>query len=462
MHAIHFFCPGRPSDAVIARYEQALSPLDDARIIWHTPAGTSSVFTQLVRSWVTGPIDYLRSREPEGSVTRSLVAFSAGYGAIREIIRHTENRGPIDAIVLLDALHAGLDPDGTARDDQISSFAGYATRAKDANQGQLLWSAHTDVPTYGYASTTNSNEELVRLAHGEGGQFAVHSYDLQPASKAKAEHAGALVDWGPGYLAEALVPHLGALALRRETIPNSEKSEQVGEIGTPPWHNPDLPVSERAVLWSLAQRSLGGIETAGRNAGPIIASYFRHAKRRAEDGQERPLVLRSGEWCAVAACYAERQCRLEGDEMTLPYRVSAFEMQRDAREAKTWRPADLVRHELWTPMVGDLAVFVRPAYAEPNTTWKRHVGRLCEGVEDTFYRTIDANQGDRWLVVGRRTTDPDLLGFIERTPRKPEQTLEVLSPEVWAQVVQTSEDVMQGRSGLDYALEGLLPQDLVS
>lgn len=456
-HAIHFFCPGRPSADIAARYDKALAPLGHVNIIWHTPSGLASAFTNMVRSWRPTVLDYLRSREPEDTATRSLIAFSAGYGAIREIIGPTENRKDIDAIVLLDALHAGLDPDGTARDSQLIAFAGYATRAKH-HDGSLLWVAHTDVPTYGYASTTDSAEELVRLAHGEGGQFQVHAFDREPPQRAKAEHAGALTKWGPGYVAEALVPHLGALALRRPTrLPD-------GEELTESWLDPLLSPPERAVLWSLAQQSLGGIETDGRNAGPIIASYFRWAKRRDSAGTDRPIGIRRGEWCAVGLNYAERQCLLDGEVPLLPYRVSGIEMQQDAQRAKRWRPVDLMRPDgPWQPTVGDVAVFVRPAHQSPKQTWKRHVSRVSVAPgPDGYYSTIDANQGDRWKEVGRSVRDPDLLGFIECTPREPEQALEALSPEVWAQMVQTSEDVARGRYGLDHALAGLLPQDLVA
>ena len=449
-HAIHFFCPGKPSSVVVQRYRRALAPLGQYQIIWHTPAGTSSVFTALAAAWrISGRcLPQLLNQHPvaaSGAATSvTLVAFSAGYGAVRQLLVDERDRQGIDAVVLLDAIHAGLDAEGRANDAQLKGFVAYAQRAKTATDA-LFWLGHTDVPTYGYASTTQTTAELLRLVGGEGGQFRVHSYDLFPPFKAKSEHAAALTKWGPNYLGEALVPHLSALALKRQSHL--------------PWRDPSLTIGQRAVKWSLAQQALGGIETAGHNAGPIIASYHRGAKRRDANGIERSVGLRSGNWCVSGLAYGERRCLLENEQPVMPWRVSGMELQRDAAEQRLWRSAELVRTGVWRPEVGDVAIFVRPPHADPRREWRRHVGRVSIAPDTQGnYQTIDANHGDGWGTAQRNLSDRALLGFIAY----PRQQPEALSQQVWSHIVRVSDDVLHGRYGLDYALAGLLPQDLVA
>lgn len=90
----------------------------------------------------------------------ALTSWSAGYGAVRGIL---QNPGDvkIDAVVLLDSLHAGyLDPQTKQlKTDGLSPFASFADRAK---RGRGFWfQTHSAIETYGYASTREVSHWLV-------------------------------------------------------------------------------------------------------------------------------------------------------------------------------------------------------------------------------------------------------------------------------------------------------------
>jgi hypothetical protein len=133
------------------------------------------------------------------------VTFSAGYGLARELLRDADPG--IVALVLLDSLHAATEADGTPLDSQMAPFVAYAQRAQ---RGEVaLWVGHSDVPTVGYESTTETAAELVRLAGPPSGLFHVESFNTKDAAHAKEEHMAALRDWGPAFVAECVAALTG-------------------------------------------------------------------------------------------------------------------------------------------------------------------------------------------------------------------------------------------------------------
>ncbi|MFO0661684.1 MAG: hypothetical protein U0165_17905 [Polyangiaceae bacterium] len=86
-------------------------------------------------------------------------SWSAGYGAAGQILRQTGGK-KIDAVILLDSLHAGY-KDGTSdvRGSQIDQFVTYA---KDAAAGRkFMYLSHSSIVPPGYASTTEVAEYIV-------------------------------------------------------------------------------------------------------------------------------------------------------------------------------------------------------------------------------------------------------------------------------------------------------------
>lgn len=86
-----------------------------------------------------------------------LSAWSAGYGAVQKILEQPLGRR-VDAVVLLDGLHAGY-VDGHVNGLQIASIVSYARRAARGNRFFFL--SHSSIVPPGYASTTETAQWLV-------------------------------------------------------------------------------------------------------------------------------------------------------------------------------------------------------------------------------------------------------------------------------------------------------------
>jgi hypothetical protein len=88
-----------------------------------------------------------------------LSSWSAGYGAIRRII--APGRDDVDAVILIDSLHASHAP-GTEDPDpnELAPFAALARSA--ARGGPILVVTHSAIATTEYASTTATASFLLR------------------------------------------------------------------------------------------------------------------------------------------------------------------------------------------------------------------------------------------------------------------------------------------------------------
>jgi len=76
-------------------------------------------------------------------------AWSAGYGAVRNILEHDAER--VDAVLLLDALHASYDDEGRIDHTGLLPFLRYAERAQ---QGDALFTlTHSEITPPSFAST---------------------------------------------------------------------------------------------------------------------------------------------------------------------------------------------------------------------------------------------------------------------------------------------------------------------
>ncbi|MCB0719221.1 MAG: hypothetical protein KDD65_12295 [Bacteroidetes bacterium] len=108
------------------------------------------------------------SAQSSAPVRRIVVtAFSAGYGAVRAILRDTESAELVDSVILMDGLHASYVPDGTRLAEggsvdsvQMAPFIRFAARAA-AGEKQLLIT-HSEVFPGTYCSTTETTDYLIR------------------------------------------------------------------------------------------------------------------------------------------------------------------------------------------------------------------------------------------------------------------------------------------------------------
>jgi hypothetical protein len=96
----------------------------------------------------------------------ALSAWSAGYGAIEQILRQPAGK-KIDAVILLDSLHAGYtdDTQKTLKQEQLSPFIAFARRA--AAKQAFMFLSHSSIIPPGYGSTTEVAHHVVRELHGK-------------------------------------------------------------------------------------------------------------------------------------------------------------------------------------------------------------------------------------------------------------------------------------------------------
>jgi hypothetical protein len=87
-------------------------------------------------------------------------SFSAGYGAVREILKSSGYRNQIDALLAADSLYATTAGDGTPLDSQMADYKTFATLAKNG-QKTFLYS-HSQVPTFTYETTGECGDELMQ------------------------------------------------------------------------------------------------------------------------------------------------------------------------------------------------------------------------------------------------------------------------------------------------------------
>lgn len=98
----------------------------------------------------------------------ALTSFSAGYGAVRSILRHPDQYRRVDAVLLADSLHAGYasETGGTRTVDLPVTEADlkpFLALARDALAGRKrLLINHSEVFPGTYASTTETADVLIR------------------------------------------------------------------------------------------------------------------------------------------------------------------------------------------------------------------------------------------------------------------------------------------------------------
>jgi len=87
-------------------------------------------------------------------------SFSAGYGAVREILKSSTYRNRIDSLLAADSLYATTAADGTALDSHMADYKTFANLAKQGTKTFLY--SHSQVPTYTYESTGECGDELMQ------------------------------------------------------------------------------------------------------------------------------------------------------------------------------------------------------------------------------------------------------------------------------------------------------------
>jgi hypothetical protein len=93
-----------------------------------------------------------------------LSSWSAGYGAVGQILRDSKLRERIDTVVLLDGLHAGIDG-STIEAVKLEPFLGFAREASLGDK--FMFVSHSSIIPPNYASTTQTANYLIWRLGGE-------------------------------------------------------------------------------------------------------------------------------------------------------------------------------------------------------------------------------------------------------------------------------------------------------
>jgi hypothetical protein len=398
-----------------------------------------------------------------------LVTFSAGYGLARELLRDADPG--IAALVLLDSLHAATEADGTPLDSQMAPFVAFAQRAQ---RGEVaLWVGHSDVPTVGYESTTETAAELVRLAGPPSGLFHVEAFNVRDAAHAKEEHMAALRDWGPAFVAECVAALTGEApspstqpvptpvthgaappVLRRGDKGEAVRAWQV-ELGRAGFRTDvDSSFGPRTEVATMRLQQAGRIASDGivgpatraaakRLAGdtdpvpvaPVasgslgLALLDRYRAALAMPVVESPPNSNRGPWiddalrmCGLdptkgrfnwcAACWtkcANEAATATGHTLPIAGGAGAKAIKDQFIAAKQWIPA----HELAGRIEPGMTLVWDRSDGTTGHEWWGHIG-IVESVRASgTIVTIEGNsgpQGDRVAMMARSLTDPRLIG----------------------------------------------------
>ncbi|MCO6045404.1 hypothetical protein NG895_15955 [Aeoliella sp. ICT_H6.2] len=86
-------------------------------------------------------------------------SFSAGYGAVREILQQPGGAERIDCLLAADSLYASTAEDSTPEDAQMAPFIAYAKQAAAGDKTFVF--SYSRVPTDGYETTKECIDEIL-------------------------------------------------------------------------------------------------------------------------------------------------------------------------------------------------------------------------------------------------------------------------------------------------------------
>lgn len=92
-----------------------------------------------------------------------LSAWSAGYGAVGEILRTSFGKQRVDSVILLDGLHCGY-TGKSLNESQLEPFVDFAAQA--ARGRKFMFVSHSSIIPPGYASTTETANFLIHKQRG--------------------------------------------------------------------------------------------------------------------------------------------------------------------------------------------------------------------------------------------------------------------------------------------------------
>ncbi|MEM9753398.1 MAG: hypothetical protein AAF916_08430 [Planctomycetota bacterium] len=162
----------------------------------------------------------------------SLSSFSAGYGAIREILKQPEFFDRVDGILLADSLYASFasEEDKTPNDGQMRDFRAYAEQA--ARGGKVMIVTHSQVSTSTYANTQQTADDLLRHLEVRAGN--INKAGLGGLRFHRTARVGNFTVWGAsGDDGEAHMQHLRFIGTWLADLPISIKQRSSEDDAQP-------------------------------------------------------------------------------------------------------------------------------------------------------------------------------------------------------------------------------------
>jgi len=425
-----FATPGMAKGA-----HDAAAPFREAgiRVAWVPIAGTSRVFVEeahrrrdasgrvlpgLLRKWAPGA----RLDEPV-----LFVGFSAGCWLWREGIALDDNdRDQTVGCVFIDGLHA------TAA--QLTETEVYL------EDGGRVLNIHSDTPTHGYPSTTETVATLgphdgLTTVHRPGGHHwgtlrAAHAIrqwlvelDLRPEKRPTLSRPGDFVprrtwpgDRGAQVTAWQELLQVGGYYSGPLDGSHGPKTEAATVHYLSDIYDPGegLSLAERCCEWLGHQWALDPREIRGARHHQLIVSYSEHCRRGGKllgidhDGLPLwrggvPLRAPSDEWawCAAFQSACLLACLEPGERPPHGLRVAVRELVEDAREQGTLHLAG----SGYEPKPGDLAATGR-AGESPLRGGRGHVDCLLSR-DDRWGQFMGGNEGDRIQLQRERLDSKD-------------------------------------------------------
>lgn len=142
-----------------------------------------------------------------------LSSWSAGYGAVGQILRKPELQQRIDTVVLLDGLHTGYQGNGL----EVAKLRPFAAFANLAAQGEkLMFVSHSSIIPPGYASTTETASYLAWKTGGKPVTAQSRSGDSVGLSLVRRYSRGNF--HVRGYAGNDTLDHCAHLALYKDVL----------------------------------------------------------------------------------------------------------------------------------------------------------------------------------------------------------------------------------------------------
>jgi hypothetical protein len=171
-----------------------------------------AAFTELLQSVERAVAE--RHKKPRARARKiALSAWSAGYGAVEEIL-HQPIATRIDSVILLDGLHCDYVSGGGLEPRQLDAFLKFARKA--ARGEKLMVVSHSSIIPPGYASTTETANYLIDGLGGRPASSRPRSGDPMGLELiSRFDRAGFHVR---GYAGNAELDHCAHLGLFRDIL----------------------------------------------------------------------------------------------------------------------------------------------------------------------------------------------------------------------------------------------------